>query len=94
MQAIFTDIVDGEEEKVLERIRKDSGALSVVATGRPKKYAGQSPLQVAIRSGAFRIAELLVSRGADSNFVDRSERRRPARRRSAARVSSRRVLRR
>ncbi|WP_147916303.1 ankyrin repeat domain-containing protein [Ruania zhangjianzhongii] len=72
MQAIFTDIVDGDEEKVLERIEKDPSVLSVVATGRPKKYAGQSPLQVAVRSGAFRIAELLLSHGADPNFVDRS----------------------
>lgn len=70
MQAIFTDIVYRNEQKVLERIEKDPSILSLVATGRPKKYAGQSPLQVAVRSGAFRIAELLVAHGADPNFVD------------------------
>lgn len=70
MQAVFTDIVAGDEQKVLERIEKDPSVVSVVATGRPKKYAGQSPLQVAIRSGAFRIAGLLLERGADPNFID------------------------
>lgn len=70
MQAIFTDIVAGDEQKVLERLEKDPSFISVVATGKPKKYAGQAPLQVAIRSGSFHIAQLLLARGADPNSID------------------------
>lgn len=70
MQAIFTDIVAGDERKVLERVEKEPKVISAVATGKPRKYAGQSPLQVAIRSGSFRIAQMLLSHGADPNFVD------------------------
>lgn len=70
MQAIFTDIVDGDEEGVLARIEKDPSLVDAVATGTPKKYTGQSVLQVAIRTGEFGIAQLLLERGSDPNFAD------------------------
>lgn len=70
MQAVFTDITAHDEDKVLARIERDPAVVSAVATGKPRKYAGQSPLQVAIRAGSFRIAEILLARGADPNFID------------------------
>ncbi|MGW8482218.1 hypothetical protein ACWGJP_03725 [Microbacterium sp. NPDC055903] len=70
MQAVFTDIVNGDEQKVRERIAKDPSLVDAVATGQPKQYAGQSALQVAIRSGAFSIAMFLLASGADPNFAD------------------------
>lgn len=70
MQAIFKDIVSGDEEKVRERIAKDPSLIGAVATGQPKQYAGQSALQVAIRAGEFAIARMLLSEGADPNFAD------------------------
>ena len=70
MQAIFTEIVDGEEQKVRDRIAKDPSIVSAVAAGQPKEYAGQSTLQVAVRSGQFALARLLLEHGADPNFVD------------------------
>ena len=70
MQRIFTDIVAGDLDAVRRRLADDPASVSAVASGTPKKYAGQSTLQVAIRSGTFEIAELLVSSGADPGFID------------------------
>lgn len=70
MQAIFKDIVDGDEESVRARIEKDPALVDAVATGTPKQYAGQSPLQVAIRTGQFSIAKMLLGKGSDPNFAD------------------------
>lgn len=70
MQAIFKDIVDGDEESVRARIEKDPELVNAVASGAPKKYAGQSPLQVAIRTAQFGIAKLLLDKGSDPNFAD------------------------
>lgn len=70
MQAIFTDIVEGDEASVRERIEKDPSLVDAVATGSPKKYVGQSVLQVAIRMGEFDIAKLLLEKGSDPAFVD------------------------
>lgn len=71
MQAIFKEIVDGRIDEVAARVEKDASLVSLTATAQPKKYAGQSPLQVAIRSGQFAIASLLVAHGADVDFIDR-----------------------
>lgn len=70
MQAIFTDIVNRDEESVLARIEEDPNLVNAVATGSPKKYVGQSVLQVAIRMGEFGIARLLLDKGSDPAFVD------------------------
>ena len=70
MQAIFKEIVDGEDQKVRDRITKDPSLVNLVATGQPKQYAGQSALQVAVRTGAFALARFLLENGADANFAD------------------------
>lgn len=70
MQAIFKDIVDGDEESVRARVEKDPALVNAVATGTPKQYAGQSSLQVAIRTGQFRIAKMLLENGSDPTFAD------------------------
>lgn len=70
MQAIFTEIVDGDQESVRARIEKDPSLVNAVATGTPKKYTGQSSLQVAIRTGQFGIARMLLDQGSDPNFSD------------------------
>lgn len=70
MQALFKEIIDGDVEKVAERVEQDPGVVGLTATAPPKKYGGQSPLQVALRSGRFAIASLLVEHGADVDFVD------------------------
>lgn len=70
MQAIFTDIIEGDAESVRARIEKDPTLVNAVATGSPKKYVGQSALQVAIRTGEFAIARELLDKGSDPNFSD------------------------
>lgn len=70
MQSIFKHIVAGDEASVRALVEKDSALANAVATGSPKKYVGQSALQVAIRTGRFDIATLLLERGADARFVD------------------------
>ncbi|WP_134324941.1 hypothetical protein [Cumulibacter soli] len=73
MQAIFKEIVAGDEASVRARIEKKPALANAVATGTPKKYVGQSALQVATRTGQFDIARLLLDNGADARFVDVTE---------------------
>ena len=70
MQAVFTEIINGDEQKVRDRIEKDPSIVGAVAAGQPKEYAGQSTLQVAVRSGQFAIARMLLAHDADPNFAD------------------------
>lgn len=70
MRAIFTDIVNGAEQQVRDRIAQDPSVVGAVAAGTPKQHAGQSTLQVAVRSGEFAIAHFLLASGADPGFVD------------------------
>lgn len=50
-------------EKKPELVNCVSGAL-------PKKDHGQSPLQVALKTGKYEIADYLISHGADVNFME------------------------
>ena len=69
MRAIFTDIVNGAEQQVRDRIAQDPSVVGAVAAGTPKQYAGQSTLQVAVRSGEFAIAHFFY----DAQSADRSK---------------------
>jgi len=70
MQALFKEIVDGDIDAVRARIEKKPDSVALVATGQPKMYIGQSPLQVAYRNAEFDIAALLLEHGADPNFFE------------------------
>jgi hypothetical protein len=70
MQILFKEIVAGDIDAVRQRLAKDPGAVALVATSPPKKFAGQSPLQLAYRHGEFEIAALLLELGADPNFIE------------------------
>lgn len=48
--------------------------MSLVATAPLKNSAGQSPLQVAYRNGQFEIVALLLTHGADPNFIEHTGR--------------------
>lgn len=74
MQIVFKEIIAGDIDAVRRRLAKDVGAVTVVATAPPKKYARQSPLQVAYRHGEFEIAALLLEQGADPNFIEHDDR--------------------
>lgn len=70
MQAIFNAIVKGDIQQVRERIEAKPGLIDAVATGQPKRYTGQSTLQVAVRSEQYSVARLLLELGADPNFIE------------------------
>lgn len=44
--------------------------MNCTAKQPPKKDDGQSPLQVALKNGAFDIADYLIDQGADLNFIE------------------------
>src|SRR5699024_9559497 len=70
MRAVFTEIIDGDVEAVRRRLEAKPAEARAVAARTPKKYAGQSTLQVAYRHGRFAIVPLLLEAGADPNFIE------------------------
>ena len=72
VKALFVAIRQGDMAKVAASLDADPSLANAIAKAPPKKDDGQSSLQVAIKSGRFAIADLLLGRGADVNFIDRS----------------------
>jgi len=72
VKALFVEIRSGAYESVARHIDNDPSLVHAVAKSPPKKDDGQSTLQVAIKSGNFDVAHLLLDRGADVNFIDSS----------------------
>lgn len=70
MKKLFTAIRQGYAATVCALLDKKPELLACTAKAPPKKDAGQSPLQVAIKSGNYAIAHLLLDRGADVNFME------------------------
>lgn len=73
MKKLFQAIRHEDLEEVKAILEKHPEAISAVATPPPKKDMGQSPLQVAIKVGAFEIARYLMEQGADVNFMEDEE---------------------
>ena len=72
MKALFKEIRAGAVDAVTARLNADPTLVNAKATAPPKKDDGQSALQVAIKSGQFDVARLLIDRGADVNFREAS----------------------
>lgn len=70
MKKLFTAIRQGDMDTVCALLDKKPELIACTAKSPPKKDAGQSPLQVAIKSGNPAIAYLLLDRGADVNFME------------------------
>ncbi len=70
MKKLYIAIRKGEMAAVKEMLEKNPELISCTAKQPPKKDDGQSPLQVAIKSGNFKIAEYLLDLGADVNFME------------------------
>ena len=73
MKALFTAVRQDDQAAVLALLDKSPDLINAIAKSPPKKDDGQSPLQVAIKAGHFAMANLLIDRGADINFVDASK---------------------
>ena len=72
MKALFSEIRRGDVLAVSARLDGDPQLVHAVAKAPPKKDDGQSTLQVAIKSGRLDVAHLLLDRGADMNYMDKS----------------------
>ncbi|MEH7351263.1 ankyrin repeat domain-containing protein [Gottfriedia acidiceleris] len=70
MKKLFVVIRNGNLETVRALLEKKPELISCTAKQPPKKDDGQSPLQVAIKSGNPDIAEYLLDLGADVNFME------------------------
>jgi ankyrin repeat protein len=72
MKALFLAIRHSNRAKVEKLLDADPALVRSTAKAPPKKDDGQSPLQVAFKTGQFDIADLLIERGADVNFIETS----------------------
>lgn len=70
MKKLFKAIRNNELELVKQLIENKPDLVNCVAKQPPKKDDGQSPLQVALKTGHFEIAEYLIEMGADLNFME------------------------
>lgn len=60
----------GKTGRIKRILEKHPEAVNEAAGPRPKKDHGQSPLQVAFKTGRLEIAEVLMDHGADVNFME------------------------
>lgn len=70
MQKTFQLLRRGDLEGVRQILDKKPEEVNAVSGDKPKRDQGQSLLQVAIKSGYLDIADLLIDRGADLNFIE------------------------
>ena len=70
MKKLFKAIRQDKIEEVKSMIEKNPALVNCVATPPPKKDNGQSPLQVAVKIGAFEIIDYLMEHNADVNFME------------------------
>ncbi len=70
MKALFIAIRKREIEKIKELITKRPDLVNCIAKEPPKKDDGQSPLQIAFKTGNFWAVKYFLENGADVNFID------------------------
>lgn len=70
MKKLFKAIRNGDLNEVKNIITKNPELVNCVAKQPPKKDDGQSPLQVALKTGNFDIAGYLIDNGADLDFME------------------------
>jgi ankyrin repeat protein len=70
MRELFKAIRHSNFEKVKSIIEENNALINCTSKQPPKKDDGQSPLQVAYKTGNFDIADYLVNLGANVNFIE------------------------
>ena len=70
MKKLFTAIRASDLETVKQIIEKNPELVNCAAKQPPKKDDGQSPLQVALKTGNTTIANYLLDHGANVNFIE------------------------
>ena len=72
IKALFNAIRKHENETVRALLAENPSLVNACASAPPKKDDGQSPLQVAFKTGNFEIAGLLMDLGANAHFIEES----------------------
>lgn len=70
MKKLFIAIRQNDIEKVAKILDKNPETVNSMAIAPPKKDDGQSPLQVSIKTGNLTIAQYLIEKGADVNYME------------------------
>ena len=70
MKKLFTAIRTSDLETLTQIIEKKPELVNCTAKQPPKKDDGQSPLQVALKTGNTAIANYLLDQGADVDFIE------------------------
>lgn len=70
MKKLFLAIRHRDLAQAKEILKKKPELVNCTAKQPPKKDDGQSPLQVAFKTGNFEIAEYLIDSGANVNFME------------------------
>ena len=70
MRKLFNAIRSESFDEVKKIIDSKPDLVNCIAKQPPKKDDGQSPLQVALKVGAFDICDYLIDNGADLNFME------------------------
>lgn len=70
MKKLFTAIQKNDTKTVKELLNRSPELISCTFKGAPKKYDGQSPLQVALKESSTETIELLLTFNPDVNFIE------------------------
>ncbi len=70
MKKLFTAIQKNDLETVRDLLDNDPELISCTLKGTPKKYDGQSPLQVALKASSSDMIKLLLTYKPDVNFIE------------------------
>ena len=70
MKKLFTAIQKNDLETVRNLLDNDPELISCTLKGTPKKYDGQSPLQVALKASSSDMIKLLLTYKPDVNFIE------------------------
>lgn len=70
MKKLFTAIQKNDHATVTALLDKSPELIGCVHQGNPKKFDGQSPLQVALKTADTQMVELLLTYRPDVNFME------------------------
>jgi ankyrin repeat protein len=73
IKALFSAIRKHDNATVRSHLANNPALVNVCASAPPKKDDGQSPLQVAFKTGNFEMAAELIKLGANVHFMEESE---------------------
>lgn len=70
MKKLFTAIQKNDLQTIKSLLEKDGSLIDSVFSGTPKKFDGQSLLQVALKTASTDVVNYLLDMNADVNFIE------------------------